>query len=54
MRNEYKFSSGNLKGRDHLEDLSIDGKILEWILWKHVDLCVWLRIGTNHRLLWSW
>jgi hypothetical protein len=28
-------SSENLKGRDHLEDLNVDGKIvLEWILWK--------------------
>jgi hypothetical protein len=27
----------NLKGRDHLEDLDVDGKIkLEWILWKEV------------------
>jgi len=35
MRNAYKFWSENLKGRDHLEDLSTDGKIiLEWILGK--------------------
>jgi hypothetical protein len=24
----------NLKGRDHSEDLGVDGKILEWILRK--------------------
>jgi hypothetical protein len=24
----------NLKGRDHSEDLGVDGKILEWILGK--------------------
>jgi len=24
----------NLKGRDHLEDMGIDGKIFEWILGK--------------------
>jgi len=30
-----KFWPGNLKGRDHLEDLGVDGKIiLEWILGK--------------------
>jgi hypothetical protein len=26
-----QFSMENQKGRDHLEDLSIDGKISEWI-----------------------
>jgi hypothetical protein len=30
-----KFCLGNLKGRDHLEDLGVDGRIiLEWILKK--------------------
>jgi hypothetical protein len=28
------FLSENLKGRDHSEDLGIDGKILEWTLGK--------------------
>jgi hypothetical protein len=29
------FGLGNLKGRDHLEDLGVDGKIiLKWILGK--------------------
>jgi hypothetical protein len=33
MRNAYEISVGKLKGRDHLEDLGIDGrKILKWIL----------------------
>jgi hypothetical protein len=26
MRNEYKILVGNLKGRDHAEDLDVDGK----------------------------
>jgi hypothetical protein len=31
-RNAYKIVVGNLKGRDHLEDLGIDRKIiLEWM-----------------------
>jgi hypothetical protein len=31
----YEIRLENLKGRDHLEDLSVDGKItLEWILEK--------------------
>jgi hypothetical protein len=36
MRNAYTvFWLENLKGRDHLEDLGVDGKIiLEWILRK--------------------
>jgi hypothetical protein len=36
MRNSYKFFwSENLKGRDHSEDLDVDGTIiLEWILRK--------------------
>jgi hypothetical protein len=30
------FWPGNLKVRDHLEDLGVDGRIiLEWILWKY-------------------
>jgi hypothetical protein len=35
MRNAYKILSDSLKGRDHLEDLGMDGKIIfEWILEK--------------------
>jgi len=46
----------NLKGRDHLEDLSIDGKtISDWILGKWYGKvwndCIWLRTGTSSRLL---
>jgi len=33
MRNAYKILIENLKGREHSEDLGVDGKIiLEWIL----------------------
>jgi hypothetical protein len=46
-----KFLSENLKGRDHAEDVGIDGRIM-------LDECgkvwigfIWLRIGTNGRLL---
>jgi hypothetical protein len=49
MEEMSKFWSENLKGRDHSEDLGIDGEILEWILWKWgVNMwtgCIWLRIG---------
>jgi hypothetical protein len=42
----------NLKGRDHSEDMGIDGKIiLEWILEKCGGKLwlgfIWLRIGTS-------
>jgi hypothetical protein len=41
----------NLKERDYLDDLDIDGRILEWVLEKYGGrLCtgtVWLRIGTS-------
>jgi len=42
-----KFWSKNVKGKDHSEDLSVDGKIiLEWILmeigWKCVD---WMHLA---------
>jgi hypothetical protein len=33
MRNAYNILDGSLKGRDHSENLGVDGKItLEWIL----------------------
>jgi hypothetical protein len=50
-----KYLLDDLKGRDHVEDLSIDRKIiLEWILGKRDGTvwsgCIWLRIGTIARL----
>jgi hypothetical protein len=46
----------NLKGRDHSEDLGVDGKItLEWILGKYSGKVwtgfIWLSIGTSGKLL---
>jgi hypothetical protein len=46
----------NLKGRDHLENLGVDWKIIfKWVLWKY-DVKVWngfiwLRIGISFGLL---
>jgi hypothetical protein len=50
-----KFWSENPNGRDHSEDLGVDGKVLEWILekWSR-KVCtgfIWLRIGTSGGLL---
>jgi hypothetical protein len=54
MRIAYKILVG--KGREHSEDLGIDGKIiLELILGKQGGKvwtgCIWLRIGTSSGLL---
>jgi hypothetical protein len=47
---------GNLRERDHLEDIGIDGRIiLEWILEKLIGMIctgfIWLRRETSGRLL---
>jgi hypothetical protein len=49
------FWAVNLKGRDHSEELGVDGMIiLEWILGEKARLLwtrfVWLRIGTSGRV----
>jgi hypothetical protein len=46
----------NIKRKDHLEDLGLNGRIiLEWILrmqgGKKWTGCMWLRIGTSGRPL---
>jgi hypothetical protein len=51
-----KFWFEILKGRDHSEDLGVDGRImLEWILRNQAGKvwtgCIWLRIGTSGRPL---
>jgi hypothetical protein len=56
MRNAYYILVGNLMGRDHLEDLGVDGNIiLQWILGKWCGRVwtgfIWLRIGTSGGLL---
>jgi hypothetical protein len=46
---------GGLKGKDHSEDLDVDGRILKWIVGKYgVRVWIafnWLRIGTYGGLL---
>jgi hypothetical protein len=50
------FGGGNLRERDHLEDLGVDGRIiLRWIFRKWVSGArtgmIWLRIGIGGGLL---
>jgi hypothetical protein len=44
-----RFLSENLKGRDHSEDLGVDGRIiLEWILVKTVlEFVEWIRLDQD-------
>jgi hypothetical protein len=52
-KNAYKVLVRNLKERNHLEDLGVDGRMaLKWTLNNKQDARVWtsfiwLRIGTN-------
>jgi hypothetical protein len=34
VRTYIQFCLESLKGRDHVEELGIDGMILNWILWR--------------------
>jgi hypothetical protein len=50
------FLSENLKGRDHSENIGVDGRIiLDWILGRYGGVVwtvfIWLRIGTSGVLL---
>jgi hypothetical protein len=47
-RTAYNILVENLKGRDHSEDLGVEGRISEWIsgakLW---IACIWPRTGNS-------
>ena len=51
------FLWGNLRERDHLEDLGVDGRIIlrwmfrKWYFAVWTGMC-WLRIGTGGGHLW--
>jgi hypothetical protein len=48
----------NMKGRDHVEDRGVDGRIIfEWTLGKWGARVwtgfIWLRIGTSDGIFWT-
>jgi hypothetical protein len=55
MRNSYRILVGKLEGKNHLQDLGIDGRIvLRWILGKYDFGLIgftWFRIRTDGGLL---
>jgi hypothetical protein len=56
IRNAYSILVRKLEGKSHLEDLSIDGRImLQWISEKQSGMLwtgfIWLRTRTSGRLL---
>jgi hypothetical protein len=55
MRYDTIFWLENLTGKDHLEDLGVDGMILEWILEKYGGKmwsgCIRFRIGNQWQTL---
>jgi hypothetical protein len=56
IRNVYKILAGNLRGRDHSEELGAYERIMiEWVSGKQRGNvwtgCIWPRTGTSGRLL---
>jgi hypothetical protein len=51
VRNAYNISIGKPDGKDHKEDLGVDGNTLKWILRKSGGLlwtgCIWLAMTIS-------
>jgi hypothetical protein len=55
MRNAYNVFVGKPDGKSHSEDLHVDGKIIEWILWTEGGRdwvgFIFLKTGTRDGFL---
>jgi hypothetical protein len=57
MRNVYRIiARGDLKIRNHLRDLVVDGKIILKLMIKKqngrvLDKFIWLRVGSGHKIV---
>jgi hypothetical protein len=52
----YRFLWGEMREKDHLEDLRVDGRIIIYIYqrevgWGGIDWILWIRVGTGGRRL---
>jgi hypothetical protein len=57
-QSKYSILVGNLRERDHLNDLGVDGRIiLRWIFMKRIvgawtgTIWLWIGTGTGHLLM---
>jgi len=58
LRNSYKIYSKNLKGRDHLRDVGVEGRkftvdLKKWGLRMWTGF-IWLKSGSSGGILWTW
>jgi hypothetical protein len=56
LKNSYSILIGNLKGKDHLKDITVDGRIIVKRILRKQDVRVWAgiiwpRIGGRGRFL---
>jgi hypothetical protein len=53
MRNVYIFRLGNLKGRDYLEELNVDGNIRMGLREKGWEVVDWIHLAQDRDQWWA-
>jgi hypothetical protein len=48
-----KVLGGNLRERDHLESLGLDGRLFKWIFKKQNEVVISIKTGTCGRILYT-